>query len=414
MDFSEVDPRLMGSGTGAWADETNDTNSIAMPYQATSPNQSAAANANFARLSDDAFTRARYDGPASQDNVDEHYGFNTFHDLSTPSINQANSASFSSLAPGYTAMSAEPSSYSTNTSTPLPEIPGICLLGRASDSLSPPATTRVSPASGVLPAQPPQTRQHSAHMDTPMHDTYNGTTLRHDAQASINSTKHFPSVHPMTNATDIPNDYTYSCRTPVSTVTHTDMSTPHRTINMHDSKTGRYKGYIKSEAEAEDLFKQYLAQCDTDEGSPEGFPRDSAGQCRLVHQAVDAMVQLKGSREAAEAEKAESSAKRRLTAYNRVLEHFWSDLELELMGWRLLCEKFDTFMERWNEVLNQLRVSKRTVKALFDTPFVARLARNVTTEGKRIEANQKGNAKKGKILRERTQAERAGENQLHR
>ncbi|RYP60054.1 hypothetical protein DL770_010077 [Monosporascus sp. CRB-9-2] len=366
-----------------------------MPYQATSPNQSAAANANFTGHSDDAFRQAGYDSAAGQDNVDENYGFNTSHDFSTPSINQASSASFSSLASGYTAMSAEPSCYSTNTPTPLPEIPDICLLGKTSDSLSPPAATKMSSASDILPVQLPQTRQHSAHMDTPIHGTYDRTTLHHDIQASINSIRHFTSVHSMTKATDIPNDSTYDCKTPVSTATHTDMSTPHRTVDMHDSKTGRCRGYIKSEAEAEDLFKQYLAQCDTDEGSLEGFPRDSVGQRLLVLQAVDAMMQLEGSQEAAEAEKAEGGAKKRLTAYNRVLERFWSDLELELMGWRLL-------------------VSKRTVKALFDTPFVGRLAWNVTGEGKRIEANQKYNAKKCEILRERAQDEGARGDQQHR
>ncbi|RYP69378.1 hypothetical protein DL771_006135 [Monosporascus sp. 5C6A] len=352
MDFSDIDPRLMGSGTCAWADETNDTNSIAMPYQATSHNQSVAANANFAGNSDDAFRRAGYDSAAGQDNVDRHYGFKTSHDASTTSINKANSASFSSLAPGYTAMPAEPSYYRVSTPTHLPEIPDICLIGRTSDSLSPPPIMKMSSAREVLPVQVPQTR---------------------------------------------------------------------------------YESYIKSEAEAGGLFKQYLAQRDTDEGSLAGFPRDSVGQRRLVRQAVDAMMQLEGSREAAEAEKAEGGAKRRLTAYNRVVEHFWSDLELELMGWRLLtackdaqlggcqvagwstdrrmpnrCEAFDTFADRWNEVLSHLRVSKRTVKALFDTPFVARLAWDVAGEGKRIEANQKGNAKKGRILRERARDEGFG------
>ncbi|RYO80889.1 hypothetical protein DL766_010444 [Monosporascus sp. MC13-8B] len=224
----------------------------------------------------------------------------------------------------------------------------------------------------------------------------------------------------MTNTPEIPNDYTYNYMTPVSTVTHTDTSTPRRTVGMHNSKTGRYQGYIKNEAEAEVLFKQYLAQCDTDKESLEDFPRDDDGQRRLVRQAVEAMMQLEGSREAAEAEGAEGAeggSRRRLTAYNRVFEHFWSNLELELMGWRLLsvyrrmsnqCKTFDMFTERWNKVLNQLRVSKRTVKALFDTPFVDRLAWNVAGEGKRIEANQKGNARKGKILRETIRDERVG------
>ncbi|RYP40683.1 hypothetical protein DL767_001541 [Monosporascus sp. MG133] len=160
-------------------------------------------------------------------------------------------------------------------------------------------------------------------------------------------------------------------------------------MDMPDSKTGRYKGYIKSGAEAEDLFKQYLAQCDTDEGSLEGFPRDTRGP--------------QGSRGA---EKAQSGAKRRLTAYSRVLEHFRSDLDLELRGWRLLCKAFDSFTEGWNEVLSQPRVSERTLKALFNAPFVDRLAWNVTGEEKRIEANQKGNAEKGRVLRERAGDER--------
>ncbi|RYP64335.1 hypothetical protein DL769_006697 [Monosporascus sp. CRB-8-3] len=441
MDFSDIDPRLMASGTGAWADETNNKDSISMPYQPTSHNQSAAVNDNFADHSDNPFGPAGCDSAAGQDNVDQHCSSHTFHNLLTSSISQASPASFSSLAPGYTAMLAQLSHYSTTTSATLPGIPGICLRGRT-DSLSPARITRMSSPREALPVQLPQTSQHSADMDSPLYDTFSTATPDYDPQASMNTARDFTLLHPMTNTPGIPNGDTCSYMTQESTITNvdegsrsnahdTERTTSHRTIGVPDSKTGRYKGYIKSEAEAEDLFKQYLAQHDTDEGSLEGLPQDSAGRRRLVRQAVDAMMQLEGSREAAEAEKAEGGAKRRLTAYNRVLEHFWSDLELELMGWRLLsacrdaqlgkcqvagwstdrrmsnrCKTFDTFAGRWNEVLNQLRVSKRTVKALFDTPFVNRLAWNVAGEGKRIEANQKGNAKKGKMLRERTRDER--------
>ncbi|RYP10109.1 hypothetical protein DL765_008203 [Monosporascus sp. GIB2] len=434
MDFSDIDPRLMGSGTAASANAANDTNSIAMPYQPTSHSQSAAVNTNFAGRFEDPFGPAEYDSAAGQDKVDQHYGFNTSHDLLTYNINQGNPANFSSLAPGCMATSAQPPHYRTITSATLPEIPDICLHGRRSDSLSPATATRISSPKPALPVQLPQTSQHSAEMDIPMYDTFNTATPDHDQRASMNTARGFSLLHSMTNTSDIPNDYTSNYMTRVNTVTHTNMSTPRRSIGMQDSKTGRYKGYIKNEVEAEDLFKQYLAQCDTDEGSLEGFPRDCAGKRRLVRQAVEAMMQLESFREAAEAEKAEGRARRRLTAYNRVLEHFWSDLELELMGWRLLaackdaqlgrcrvagwstdgrmlnqCKTFGTFTERWNEVLNQLRVSKRTVKALFDTPFVGRLAWNVAGEGKRIEANQKGNAKKGKILRETIRDKEVGE-----
>ncbi|RYP11245.1 hypothetical protein DL764_000201 [Monosporascus ibericus] len=127
------------------------------------------------------------------------------------------------------------------------------------------------------------------------------------------------------------------------------------------------------------------------------------------------MVQLEDSREAAEAVKAESGAKRRLTAYNRVLNtsgRIWNCSSWAGSSWRMpsQCKTFRTFAERWNEVLSQLRATKRTVKALFDTPFVNRLAWNVAGEGKvfRIEANQKGNAREGRILRERARDKKDG------
>lgn len=104
-------------------------------------------------------------------------------------------------------------------------------------------------------------------------------------------------------------------------------------LPAEDSRTGKYQGYAQNQEDAKNLFRRYLAQWDAVDGNIDDFPRDPEGQRQLVRQAVDAMTQLQGSKEAGELVE---GAKRKNTAYSRIQDHFWSDLELELMGWRIL------------------------------------------------------------------------------
>lgn len=98
------------------------------------------------------------------------------------------------------------------------------------------------------------------------------------------------------------------------------------------SASRRYQGYAASRPEANMLFSRYLAQNNRPPRSMEGYPMDHAGQCRLVREAFEAMVQIEGCGEAAEV----ANGKRKPTALNRIEQNFWNDLEYELMAWRLL------------------------------------------------------------------------------
>ncbi|KAK7754476.1 hypothetical protein SLS62_003496 [Diatrype stigma] len=200
------------------------------------------------------------------------------------------------------------------------------------------------------------------------------------------------------------------------------------------SKTGTYLGFASNQAHAKQLFAQYLARNNTAPGSLQGFPQDDAGQRQLVRQAVEAMVQLEGSHEAQEVA---VGTGRKNTAYSRILEHHWTDEALELMAWQVLeaCRDaqmghcripdwfgdkrlsspstYRTFTDRWDAVIKQLRVSKKTVNALFDTPFINRVAWNIAGESKRKEMNKQGNEKKGDLLRSTKRARSHAAEQKH-
>ncbi|KAI1633079.1 hypothetical protein F4809DRAFT_644821 [Biscogniauxia mediterranea] len=176
--------------------------------------------------------------------------------------------------------------------------------------------------------------------------------------------------------------------------------------------TNSYRGFISNWDQAMEVDRQYKATCNQVDTDGSDFPADEGLQQELVRGIVEAIVNTKDVLE-----------KDTNFAVKKIVDKKYSDIELELVGWKVLialksaqdgqnelrpwyCEggpryaRFDSFMDRFNEIVRILRVSKDMVKNIFTNDmFRDRLAWNPRIEYSRKETNRSGNYRKGTVCR---------------
>ncbi|KAI1488475.1 hypothetical protein F5X96DRAFT_685241 [Biscogniauxia mediterranea] len=176
--------------------------------------------------------------------------------------------------------------------------------------------------------------------------------------------------------------------------------------------TNSYRGFISNWDQAMEVDRQYKATCNETDTDGSDFPADEGLQQELVRRIVEAIVNTKDVLE-----------KDTNFAVKKIVDKKYSDIELELVGWKVLialksaqdgqnelrpwyCEggpryaRFDSFMDRYNEIVRILKVSKDMVKNIFTNDmFRDRLAWNPRIEYSRKETNRSGNYRKGTVCK---------------
>ncbi|KAI0594185.1 hypothetical protein F4775DRAFT_606682 [Biscogniauxia sp. FL1348] len=176
--------------------------------------------------------------------------------------------------------------------------------------------------------------------------------------------------------------------------------------------TNSYRGFIANWDQATMVDRQYKATCNQVDTDASDFPSDEGVQRELVRQIVEAIVNTRDVLE-----------KDTNFAFKKIVDKKYSDIELELVAWKVLaslksaqegqnelspwyCEggpryaRFESFMDRFNEIVRILRVSKDMVKNIFTNDmFRDRLAWNPRIEYSRKETNRSGNFRKGAVCK---------------
>lgn len=165
-----------------------------------------------------------------------------------------------------------------------------------------------------------------------------------------------------------------------------------------------YQGLINDESDFKAKRELYISMGNTttSEADDDGFPSTADGQRQLVQRVVTAMLRL-GDAE-------DRNSKIVLGRISRL-----GPFELELMGWTVIldvrdiqrgkislptwgkswpAQDFESFHERFEEVLGILQKRKTAVASLFEFTFSKRLALNPAAETRTKRTNANGNGKK--------------------
>ncbi|KAL7626474.1 hypothetical protein AAE478_003246 [Parahypoxylon ruwenzoriense] len=156
---------------------------------------------------------------------------------------------------------------------------------------------------------------------------------------------------------------------------------------MMESATRDYQGFIRGIDDYERIMDQYLHTHDVEGGPCTDFPADPEGQRHLVKVLLEASCNCTYVYEPENGQ-----------SVKRVQDGSYTDLELELISWKLLmavrdaqegrcklprymtCKipkyvEYGSFNDRFNQVLRAVRCSKDVVASLFkDALFIHRLA----------------------------------------
>ncbi|KAI0023951.1 hypothetical protein F4780DRAFT_798168 [Xylariomycetidae sp. FL0641] len=176
---------------------------------------------------------------------------------------------------------------------------------------------------------------------------------------------------------------------------------------MMEARNNTCSGFIKSYDEYLQVSRDYQAQSDRPNTNCSDFPVAAEDQQGLVSELVRAMVNTTDV-----AEPPSNAAVKKIAGLK------YSNLELELVGWKLLNElkhaqqghchipgyysdkkpayrNFINFIARYTTVFEVLWSCKDAVKSLFlDELFAAKLAWNPEFEAARKETNRRGNSNK--------------------
>lgn len=162
-----------------------------------------------------------------------------------------------------------------------------------------------------------------------------------------------------------------------------------------------YKGYIIGAADFQHHFQQYVSLSYRPAAFSGDFPDKDEDLRQLAKGLHDAMLNFADAIEAGQ-----KSATRiyQLSPYEIELKS-WELLfmlrdvqrgQVGLPGWGKLWagEDFDSFMDRYNDAVSKLQVSKSMVSSLFDEAFTVRLALAPAAELKKKLANMNNNARR--------------------
>lgn len=172
-------------------------------------------------------------------------------------------------------------------------------------------------------------------------------------------------------------------------------------LSREQSSANAYKGYIRSVEDYRRKYQEYVGLSSRPATSCTDFPEHDSGPTQLAKRLYDAMLDIDNAVEAGQ------------KSITRIYQ--LSPFEVELKSWELLFvlrdvqrgqvglpmwgkawtgEDFDSFMDRYNDAVSKLRVSKSMVSSLFDEAFTVRLALAPAAELKKKLANMNNNARR--------------------
>lgn len=165
--------------------------------------------------------------------------------------------------------------------------------------------------------------------------------------------------------------------------------------------SGVQKTYIRGAADFQRQYQQYLSLSFRPAAFAGDFPENDEALAQLANGLSNAMLDMEGAVEAGQ---------KSVTRINQL-----SPYEVELKSWEFLFilrdvqlgqvalpswgklwpgEDFDCFMDRYNDAVIKLQVSKSIVSSLFDQDFSVRLALAPASELKKKIANMNNNARR--------------------
>lgn len=180
-----------------------------------------------------------------------------------------------------------------------------------------------------------------------------------------------------------------------------------------DQSGSVYRPYIHSE---EDFHRQLGLYTDLNSrlpGPSDDFPTNNEKIQVLAQELTDAMTNMTG---VVEAGKKSVARLQQLSPYELTLKSWQlifdlrdvqkGQVSMQAWGGAWDGEDFDSYMERYHDLREKLRLSKSLVASLFDQPFAIRVCLNPSAEYKKKIANLKNNSRRAMELAEVRAAKR--------